>query len=215
MREVPARPRKATGGVMKATAARRPWDRLRGETMRPTEQEALSSDIHLLGDLLGQIIRRLAGDRAFNLEEEIRAAVKELRSNPSVDEARKLRDQLAPLELPALRGLIRAFSIYFDLINLAEQQARMRALHRREIESEDQAPAETPGDALQRLRERGIDAAEIAEHLDRALIGPVFTAHPSEARRRTILEKLSEIARLLDRIETGRLIPFEREKVIA
>ncbi|MHC5541327.1 phosphoenolpyruvate carboxylase, partial [Singulisphaera rosea] len=96
--------------------------------MQATVQEVLSADIHLLGDLLGQAIRRLAGEESFQLEEELRALAKGLRSDPSVEEARRLRDRLGALELPDLRTMIRAFSIYFDLINLAEQQARVRAL---------------------------------------------------------------------------------------
>ncbi len=98
----------------------------------PTDegQQRLSADIHLLGDMLGDAIRRLAGEDAFALEEEVRAAAKELRVRPSLEEARRLRDRLDKLDLSALRTLIRAFSIYFDLINLAEQQARVRALRR-------------------------------------------------------------------------------------
>ncbi len=96
-------------------------------------QQRLSADIHLLGDLLGEAIRRLAGEDAFALEEEVRAAAKELRARPSLEEARRLRDRLDKLDLSALRTLIRAFSIYFDLINLAEQQARVRALRLRAV----------------------------------------------------------------------------------
>ncbi len=178
--------------------------------MQPTVQEVLSADIHLLGDLLGQAIRRLDGEAAFHLEEEIRAAAKELRANPSVGDARKLRDRLGQLDVPALRGLIRAFSIYFDLINLAEQQARVRALRRAAIEGKVSWHSETPEAALRQLRERGIDADQVAEHLDQALVRPVFTAHPSEARRRTSLEKLAAIARLLDKVEYGLALPSER-----
>ena len=62
--------------------------------MNPKVQEALSADIHRLGDVLGATIRRLAGEEAFDLVEEIRSATKALRAEPSVDEARKLRDRL-------------------------------------------------------------------------------------------------------------------------
>src|SRR5262245_61260701 len=89
-------------------------------------QRALSADIKFLGNLLGDTIRRLAGDDALALVEEIRAATKDLRTQPSLAEARRLRDRLGELDLPALRTLIRAFSVYFDLINLAEQRARLR-----------------------------------------------------------------------------------------
>ena len=165
-------------------------------------QKALGADIRLLGNLLGDSIRRLAGDQAFDLEEEVRAAAKELRTSHSTEAARRLRDQLGKLDLPALRGLIRAFSVFFDLINLAEQQARVRALRHRST-SPETARAETAESALKLIAGRLISADEVADHLARALVVPVFTAHPSEARRRTVLEKLAVIAQLLDRIEYG------------
>src|SRR4051812_22608270 len=112
--------------------------------MNPEVQEALSADIHLLGNVLGQTIRRLAGNSAYELEEEVRAEVKKLRAAPSVDAARRLRDRLGTLELPALRTLIRAFSIYFDLINLAEQRARVRALQMKALQLGNMPMAESP-----------------------------------------------------------------------
>jgi phosphoenolpyruvate carboxylase len=177
-------------------------------------RHALSADIRCLGNLLGNVIRRVAGEDAFSLVEEVRAATKELRARPSVAEARRLRDRLGELELPALRTLIRAFSIYFDLINLAEQRARLRALRLRALHAS--APlAESLEAALRQLREGGVSAERVADLLRRALIVPVFTAHPSEARRRTILEKLEAISHQLDRIEHSQLLPRERETALA
>ncbi len=126
--------------------------------MQIPAQEALSADILVLGGLLGGAILRLAGEEAFDLVEEVRASAKRLRESPSVDEARKLRDRLDLLGLPALRALIRAFSVYFDLINLTEQRARVRALRARALKAEAKAHAETPEAALRQLRERGIAA---------------------------------------------------------
>ncbi len=183
--------------------------------MSNADQEALSADIHLLGDLLGDVIRRLAGDATFALEEDVRAATKALRASPSLDAARLLLARLDRLELPALRLLIRAFSVYFDLVNLAEQQARVRAL-RDESERLHPLPlAESPEAALRRLREAGVTAEALAACLDHALVAPVFTAHPTEARRRTILEKLRRIAAQLDRLERLHLLPRERARAVA
>ena len=177
-------------------------------------QRALSADIHLLGDLLGGTIRRLAGDEAYALVEEVRASAKELRSHPSVTEARRLRDRLGMLELPALRTLIRSFSLYFDLINLAEQRARLRSLRQRAL-----APGATVSEgaeaALRQLRERGLDAGQVFTLLQNGLIAPVFTAHPSESRRRTIREKLDAICRQLDQMEYTQLVPQERTAALA
>lgn len=178
--------------------------------MHAAAQKALGADIRLLGNLLGQAIQRLAGNAAFDLEEEVRAAAKELRTNPSPDAARKLRDRLGTLDVPALRGLIRAFSVFFDLINLAEQQARVRALRHRAAKP-DAARAESAESALQSIAGRGIPFEEVVDHLARALVVPVFTAHPSEARRRTVLEKLSSVAQLLDKLEYGQPTPSEHD----
>ncbi len=181
--------------------------------MHAAAQKALGADIRLLGNLLGQAIRRLAGDAAFDLEEDIRAAAKELRANPSPDAARRLRDRLSTLDLPALRGLIRAFSVFFDLINLAEQQARVRALRHRAAKA-DGPRAENAEAALRKIADRGITVEEVADHLSRALVVPVFTAHPSEARRRTVLEKLASVAHLLDDTEYGLPTPAERDTAV-
>jgi phosphoenolpyruvate carboxylase len=197
--------------VGRASPLRRPAD-----TSADTRaQHALSADIHLLDDLLGASIRRLAGADAFTLLEEVRAAAGTLRVQPSVDEARRLCERLDQLELPVLRTLIRAFSIYFDLTNLAEQQARVRANRLRTLQQAPMPLAESLEAALCELRSHGVSAPQLKELLQRALICPVFTAHPSEARRRSILEKLGAIARHLNRLEYSSLLPRERDQTIA
>lgn len=183
-------------------------------TLEHRSRRTLSADIRLLGNLLGDAIRRLAGEEAFSLVEEIRSATKTLREHPSPDVARGLRDRLAQLDLPALKMLIRAFSIYFDLINLAEQRVRLRVLRWQAQESSHPASDGFEA-ALLALRENGVSANQIADLLARGLIVPVFTAHPSEARRRTILEKLDSITRLMDKLESEQLFPREREAAFA
>ena len=178
-------------------------------------QEALNADIRLLDDLLSAAIKRLASGEAFALQEEIRASAGVLRVQPSVEEARRLCQRLDQLDLPALRTLIRAFSIFFDLTNLAEQQARIRANRIRTLRQTDVPLAESQEAALRQLREHGVTALQIHELLQRALICPVFTAHPSEARRHTILEKLAAIGRQMNRLEYGTLLPRERKQAIA
>ncbi len=185
-----------------------------GEALDDIVQRALSSDIHLLGDILGATIHRLAGPEAFELEETIRAAAKQLRSQPSVEEARRLRDQLDSLDLPALRMLIRSFSVYFDLINLAEQQARVRSIRMRAAQLAPLPVRESVEAGLRQLRQRGVKAEELSDLLQRARICPVFTAHPSEARRRTILEKLEAISGHLDRMEYKKILASERQECL-
>src|SRR5579862_8152004 len=101
----------------------------------PGDAPELESDIRLLDELLDATILRLEGEESLRLVEEIRAATQQLRTSPSVDAARALRDRLSSLDISRLRTLTRAFSLYFDLINLAEQQARVRALRKRASQS--------------------------------------------------------------------------------
>jgi phosphoenolpyruvate carboxylase len=182
---------------------------------RPPEVPGLDNDIRLLDDLLAGTIRRLAGEEAFRLVEEVRAAGQSLRASHSVEAARQLRDRLQQLDLPSLRTLTRALSLYFDLINLAEQQARVRALRSRTRHLAPEPLSETPASALRQLRDRGFNAEQVAAMLHQALIRPVFTAHPSEARRQTVLEKLEAIAHQLNRLESRELLPQEQAEARA
>jgi phosphoenolpyruvate carboxylase len=176
-----------------------------------SDDPSLDQDIRLLDGLLDATIERLEGKDALQLVVDVRNATQELRARPSLDAARALRDQLAALDLSHLRTLTRAFNLYFDLINLAEQQARIRALRRRAEEPASRPPSNVPESALGELKERGVSAEQLRAVLESALVLPVFTAHPSEARRRTVLEKLDTIARRFDDMEYKRLLPTEKD----
>jgi phosphoenolpyruvate carboxylase len=179
------------------------------------DEPGLEFDTRMLDQVLDETILRLEGEEAFQLVDEIRTAGQELRATPSVEAARALRDRLTKLDLRRLRTLTRAFSLHFDLINLTEQQARVRSLRNRAEQSPDQPLPESIEMALCRLRDRGFKPEKISALLGRALVRPVFTAHPSEARRRTILEKLDAIAGQLDRLEYRQLLPTERAAAIS
>ncbi len=183
-----------------------------GAFMKPEAFAALSEDIHLLGDLLGGAIRRFAGEEAFALVEEVRASAKDLRGrpvargrSPAPRPARRARAGRLADPDPRLQHLLRP-----DQPGRAagpRPRAAAASVRRRR-----RADAREPRGGLAGAQRAGDDAEDVAEHLDRALICPVFTAHPSEARRRTILGKLAAIARQLDRMETTQLAPAERDR---
>ena len=95
---------------------------------RSQTDDSLSRDIHLLGDLLGQVIRRQGGIQLFELEERIRALAKARRSdeNPEIEGA--LSRRVEALTLDEAEDVARAFTTYFELVNLAEEAHRVRVL---------------------------------------------------------------------------------------
>ncbi len=106
---------------------------------------------------------------------------------------------------------MKAFATYFKLVNLAEEQERVRVLRRREREAHASGASaiETIGAAVGELKQTGVSADELQSLLDRLLIMPVFTAHPTEAKRRTILTKLARIADVLRALDFAQPGPEE------
>ena len=179
------------------------------------ERDRLSEQIHLLGDLLGQTIVEQEGQAPFDLVEEVRALAKAHRLGDEASGERLLR-RVEALPLPEARGLVKAFSSYFKLVNLAEDQERVRVVRRREREAHASGASavETIAAAVRELRDSGVAAAEMQALLDRLLIMPVFTAHPTEAKRRTILTKLAHIADLLRALDFADPTPEERRAAL-
>jgi len=172
--------------------------------------ERLSEQIHLLGDLLGETIVEQEGQACLDLVEEIRALAKAHRSGDS-DAGARLVARVRELPVARTRLVAKAFATYFQLVNLAEDQERVRVLRERErvAEREGHPVHETIAAAIGLLKERGLDASAIRELASRLDVVPVLTAHPTEARRRTILRKLERITRLLEKIDFEDMTPME------
>ena len=198
--------------------------------MTATPTDPLSTQIHLLGDLLGETIVEQEGPALLALVEQVRSLAKTGRGEPAVAlPARRDLLRLAQgLSLPDARGVIKAFTTYFQLVNLAEEEERVRVLHQRAFRAREAgqpggAIAESAPAAIRQLAADGIDAAQMRALLDRLYVQPVFTAHPTEAKRRTILAKLRRIAAVLSRFDFGELTPEEerdaldtvREEIVA
>ncbi len=174
-------------------------------------QEQLSDDIHLLGDTLGRVIRRQEGLAIFELEERVRALSKVRRADnePQVDEY--LQSLIQSLDPAEAELVARSFTTYFELINLAEEQQRVRVLREREREAHPQPLPESIATAIATLRQAGVDEFEMERLLERLHIELVFTAHPTQAKRRTVLSKLRRLAEALDDLSTRDLLPAEYE----
>ena len=167
----------------------------------------LRDDVRELGALVGEILAEQLGPGFLDEVERIRrAAIARREAGQGVEE---LVGVLGAPDLREAGELVRAFATYFQAINLAERVHRIR--RRRDYEREGGAPQ--PGSlraVLQGLRTRGVGLDEIAALLPRLRIEPVFTAHPTEAVRRALLQKEQEIvACLVADIDRGRT-PAER-----
>ncbi|MCC6592600.1 MAG: phosphoenolpyruvate carboxylase [Xanthomonadales bacterium] len=168
-----------------------------------TQDQALREDVSLLGKLVGEMLSDQLGASFFQLLEQVRRCAILRREGESARLA-ELSALLSDLPVERAADLVRAFSTYFQLVNLAEQVHRIR--RRREHQAADAGPQ--PGgilDGLHRLRAAGVGTDAVRAALARLLLEPVFTAHPTEATRRTMLEKEQRIARaLIERLDRGR-----------
>src|SRR5574341_165781 len=171
----------------------------------------LSAAIHLLGDILGEVIGELESPELFNTEERIRAAAKERRGG-SVEAAKQLEAEVESLDNDAARGVAAAFTTYFDLVNLAEEYYRVEQLRERESIRSPDPLEESVGDAIATLKKEGVSPDELQALLNELSIELVLTAHPTEPRRRTVISKLQRLARLLDHLSSLRLPPREQAK---
>jgi phosphoenolpyruvate carboxylase len=159
-------------------------------------RDRLALEVRLLGSLLGQVIAEQAGADLLDLVERIRRTTIRLRRENDLAEREALAATLAGLDLPRAEVVIRAFSTYFRLVNLAEERDQVRSARRRERGSRED-PIVT---AIAALRD-GSDGDDAREIVARLRITPVLTAHPTEARRRTLLLALRRVERLLARLE--------------
>ncbi len=169
----------------------------------------LSRDIHTLGNLLGLIIQEQAGADAYHLVEEVRA-VSKARRNGDAQAAFQLADRLESLPLESKNILIKAFSNYFQLINIAEDLQRIRVIRQREASD---TLKESIVSAIRTLHEHGKTAAEIRALLHQTRLRLVLTAHPSEAKRQEILIKLRHIAQMMEKQDRQILLPRERRRL--
>jgi phosphoenolpyruvate carboxylase len=172
----------------------------------------LSTTIHLLGEVLGKVIRTQESPALFETEERIRALAKARRlEDKSAGE--RLTAEVAALSSDAARAMASAFAVYFDLVNLAEEVHRIQALRERERSGHPAPIAESVRETIGRLAARGTTSEQMAALLGALRVELVLTAHPTEAKRRTVLSNLQRIAEALRTLADPGLLPRETETV--
>ncbi|HYO43695.1 MAG TPA: phosphoenolpyruvate carboxylase, partial [Candidatus Limnocylindrales bacterium] len=177
-------------------------------------RDPLRNEVRLLGALLGQVIAEQGGPELFALVERIRRRMIAMhRGDPELPvepdaERERLRAEIAALDLASLASVAKSFTLYFQLVNLAEERQRIRVLRTRARRARGRAIDDSLGEAVALL---GVTRArpEIEAMLARTEIHPVLTAHPTEARRRTLLVAQRRIRRLLDALDDPLATPDE------
>ena len=182
--------------------------------------DLLAGDVNVLATILGDVLREIAGDEGFELVEEFRVLARAFRG--AIEDADgapgawaasgdALLERAASLDLPQAHLLVRAFTAFFHLVNLAEERHRLRVLRLRELAAGDTPRTESIAKAIAEIRDAGIGPERFEAILAGARVEPVLTAHPTEARRRTILHKLRNLAALIAPLDQPRITRRERE----
>jgi phosphoenolpyruvate carboxylase len=177
------------------------------------KDEPLRRDINLLGGVLGQVLIEQEGRKLFATEEEVRILCKRLRFGYDPELDGRLRRRIEGMDVGELQRIVRAFSVYFQLVNIAERYHRIR--RRRQYESSQSNPPQRASlaSALARLKGEGLEAGTLQRVLDAMKVGLVLTAHPTEALRRSIRLKHVRIGELLEALESSHLTWKERRRL--
>ena len=190
-----------------------------GPAIRPTADSRssegitgpLSRNVTLLGDLLGEAVRDRYGPDMLQLVEELRILCK--RADREEDPALRARaaERIRQLDLDAITALLRAFTSFFHLINQAEKQEIIRINRER---SANGVRPESIAEVIRDLSEAGATLDVVLAIVNRLDIQPTLTAHPTEARRRTVLEKQQRIAELLGQLSRPDITADEHDAVL-
>ncbi|MEO8194886.1 MAG: phosphoenolpyruvate carboxylase, partial [Gemmatimonadales bacterium] len=176
------------------------------------EDEPLHEDVRRLGDALGKVVKRLASERAFEIVDALRRDCKaRRRGEPGARSLEELLDEVGKLPVDLAATTARAFTLFFLLINTAEQVHRVRRRNQYLAAPVDEPQPASAAWTMRRLREAGHTASEVSAALECLRVRPVLTAHPTESTRRTLLSLQARVADVL--LERGSASPQEQRLV--
>ena len=173
----------------------------------------LRRDINLLGRVLGRVLIEQEGQDLFQTEEEIRTLCKRLRFDYDPELDARLRRRIDAMSVGELRRIVRAFSVYFQLVNIAERYHRVRRRRQYEASPENPPQRASVASALARLKGEGLKGEALRGVLEAMEVGLVLTAHPTEATRRSVRRKHARIGEMLQSMESPVLTWRERRNL--
>ena len=160
----------------------------------PPKDADLREDVHSLGGLVGQVIREQGGDALFEAVEKCRQAAIARREGDA-EGTTHLMGHIRGISADTARDLVRSFSTWFEMVNMAEKVHRIR--RRRQYMNEGATQPSGVEDAIVKLKALGMPLSDVRRLMLELWIEPVLTAHPTESTRRTILRKQKKVAQLL------------------
>src|SRR4051812_10623153 len=180
------------------------------EALALEEDARLRNDIRLLGRILGDTVRDQEGDDVFDLVERIRQTSIRFHRDDDRPARRELETILDSMSTSETVLIVRAFSYFSHLANIAEDQNNIRQMRARLAAGGPPLSGTLPL-TLSHARSAGFSTADLRRFFETALVSPVLTAHPTEVRRKSTIDREMEIAALLDRRERVQLTPEEIE----
>jgi len=175
----------------------------------------LSEQVDLLATILGDLTRAQAGEEVFALVEELRRLCRSAAHDGDLEARERAAQRVKELDTPRIGWMLRVYTTFFHLVNQAEKQEIIRINRDRARDASPERPrAESIDDAVAHLKRSGVGADRARALFEALDIEPTLTAHPTEARRPSVLFKQQRIAALLFELQRPDLLPPEREEAI-
>ena len=172
----------------------------------------LRSKVKLIGSLLGDVLKSHSRETVYDVVEELRKGYIELRKAPDENRRKQLMQLIEQLDSQTLEQVIRAFSTYFNLVSVVEE-THQHKVRRRLASNEDVLWEGSFNKTLKEFQEQDISAEQFQKLLNNLSYMPVFTAHPTESKRRTTLECLRRIFIAIEQLDDPRLSMLQKESL--
>ena len=181
--------------------------------MSTSQDKQLRSRVKLFGNILGKVLLEHAGKDVFSAVETLRKGHISLRKKSDAARRRRLDKLVASLEPETTEHVVRAFSIYFSLVNIAEEEFHHKQ-RSREVGPKGFTWNGSFFNALNGFQKEDINTEQLQALLNQSAYIPVFTAHPTESKRRTVMEAIRRIYVISDQLNEPRLSKIQKENVV-
>ena len=181
--------------------------------MSTSHDKQLRSRVKLFGNILGKVLLEHAGKEVFSAVEKLRKGHLSLRDQNDSARRRHLDKLVASLDPETTEHVVRAFSIYFSLVNIAEEEFQHKQ-RRREIGPKGFTWNGSFYNTISDFQKNNISTEQLQELLNQTAYIPVFTAHPTESKRRTVMEAIRRIYIISDQLNESQLSKIQKENII-